>query len=389
MDRLQEFAENIRRVRRAKRLTQAELAGVLFVTPQTVSKWEKGQAVPDLANLFRLAEVFGMSFDELLGRRDPSGAGAMIAVDGDGNATDFLLFDETGEVLRRLTLGGTNPNAVGMQTSLERLKTGIDGLLSAAPDAAGLFAGIAGSMSGENRESMERFLSRAYPHLPMRLASDIENVIGCARLVGLSDEQSALPRCTAVICSAGSVVYACDGENLHRFGGYGYLFDEGGSGYDIGRAVLRTALEADDGLRPDGILCQAVRKKLGGKVFDRLDRLYAGEKNGIAAFAPLAFEACRQGDDEAERIIRGSVERLTVSIRRARSAYDCGETVVLSGKLTGYGDIFGTMLAEALGEDVSLYFVTDPQIMGAAVNCMRLCGRTADDGFAARVRSGL
>ena len=52
-------------------LTQEQLAQKLDVTNQAVSKWETDQSCPDVAMLPRLAEVFGISMDELFGREIP------------------------------------------------------------------------------------------------------------------------------------------------------------------------------------------------------------------------------------------------------------------------------------------------------------------------------
>ena len=48
------LAANIREAREALRLTQTDVAARLYVTPQTVSKWENGVASPDLSNLCSL-----------------------------------------------------------------------------------------------------------------------------------------------------------------------------------------------------------------------------------------------------------------------------------------------------------------------------------------------
>ena len=47
-------------------LTQDKLAEQLGVTAQAVSKWENEQSCPDITTLPKLAEIFGMSVDELL-----------------------------------------------------------------------------------------------------------------------------------------------------------------------------------------------------------------------------------------------------------------------------------------------------------------------------------
>lgn len=52
--------------REKRKLTQSELAKKLHVTPQAVSKWEKGQAVPSIDNLLLLSDLYNISIDELI-----------------------------------------------------------------------------------------------------------------------------------------------------------------------------------------------------------------------------------------------------------------------------------------------------------------------------------
>ena len=65
------FAENLRALRKAKGLSQEELAARLHVVRQTVSKWEKGRSVPDADLLVRLAEELDTTPAALLGPEVP------------------------------------------------------------------------------------------------------------------------------------------------------------------------------------------------------------------------------------------------------------------------------------------------------------------------------
>lgn len=60
------ISKNIARYRRAKNITQDELAAALDVTPQAVSNWERG-GYPDITLLPGLANYFGVTIDELMG----------------------------------------------------------------------------------------------------------------------------------------------------------------------------------------------------------------------------------------------------------------------------------------------------------------------------------
>ena len=61
------LSENIRSMRRARQLSQEELAVRLHVVRQTVSKWEQGLSVPDADLLIALAQALDTSVSTLLG----------------------------------------------------------------------------------------------------------------------------------------------------------------------------------------------------------------------------------------------------------------------------------------------------------------------------------
>ena len=65
------FAQIIMNRRKALGLTQEGLAQQLGVTNQAVSKWESGQSCPDIALLPQIADLFGITMDELFGREVP------------------------------------------------------------------------------------------------------------------------------------------------------------------------------------------------------------------------------------------------------------------------------------------------------------------------------
>lgn len=60
----------IMRLRKEHGMTQDQLANALGITFQAVSKWENGMSSPDLSTLPLLADLFGVSVDQLLGREE-------------------------------------------------------------------------------------------------------------------------------------------------------------------------------------------------------------------------------------------------------------------------------------------------------------------------------
>ena len=61
------IGENLKRLRKEKGLTQEQLAERLNVSFQAVSKWECGDGYPDIVMLPSIAQIFGVSLDELVG----------------------------------------------------------------------------------------------------------------------------------------------------------------------------------------------------------------------------------------------------------------------------------------------------------------------------------
>lgn len=62
------FGVRFQRFRKAKNLTQEDIANKFNISPQAVSKWENDISYPDITILSDLSELLGVSLDELLGK---------------------------------------------------------------------------------------------------------------------------------------------------------------------------------------------------------------------------------------------------------------------------------------------------------------------------------
>lgn len=60
------LGETIYKYRTLKNLSQGELAEMLGVSRQSVSKWENNSATPDLDKIVKLCEIYGITIDELV-----------------------------------------------------------------------------------------------------------------------------------------------------------------------------------------------------------------------------------------------------------------------------------------------------------------------------------
>lgn len=64
------FADNLKLLREGAGLRQRDLADKLNTTQRKVSYWESGKVEPDLENLWRIADFFGVTIDELVGKEE-------------------------------------------------------------------------------------------------------------------------------------------------------------------------------------------------------------------------------------------------------------------------------------------------------------------------------
>ena len=60
------FGDNLRKIRKSKKMSQEQLAEKMNVTRQSVSKWENGESYPEMNNIFELCKVLNCKLNELV-----------------------------------------------------------------------------------------------------------------------------------------------------------------------------------------------------------------------------------------------------------------------------------------------------------------------------------
>ena len=357
------FAFNIKFHRKRLGLTQKELAGKLYLSPQNISKWEKGACTPDIENLCRLADTLGISVDSLVGDSvNGEKTKYYLAVDGGGTKTEFLLFSEDGNTVARTVLPASNPNSVTVDGTNEVLNGGLREMLTHTASIEGMYAGIAGCGNAENRKAVLKFLRKNYPGIKFEISSDIMNVFGSCPEYGNDS--------IAVICGTGSVVYAMLDGQLHQCGGWGYLFDRAGSGFDIGCDAVRVALAKVDGLIRENLVTKYVEEQLGTNAKQSINQLYTMGRDYIASFTQCVFRAAYENDETALEIIERNTDRLAKLINFTAEKYNCRKGIILSGGITKE-EIFGRSLRKKLDSDLKTVCSEIPQVIGAARVCMQ------------------
>ena len=283
-----------------------------------------------------------------------------VGIDAGGTKTDFLLCDEKENQIKKVTLGAGNPNDIGIDACISLLSKGLDELCDGCvPDA--VFAGVSGGGYGENAERIKSFLQSRFPNSRVDNGTDAINLLYCSASSG---------NVGALICGTGTALFLRVDGKLVRFGGWGHLFDNGGSAYDIGRDALRFMLECEENFSSalSSPLYTFLREQLGSSAHDALNSIYANGKSYIASFAPLVFNAYEKGDTAAVSIINSNVDSVADRIFLAISMYGSVDEIVCAGGLFN-SSLFYDLLAKKV--DIPLSLLEISPVSGACRCAMR------------------
>jgi N-acetylglucosamine kinase-like BadF-type ATPase len=214
----------------------------------------------------------------------------VVGVDGGASKTVALIGTANGRILGRGESGPSNYHNIGARAAARSIKKAVfqamkrAGLTGVKPAIA--VVALAAIDSPKDRISARSFVRDAK-------ISRISFVV--------HDSVAALFAATRgrpgmiVISGTGSVAAGINGAGRYaRAGGWGYLVDDEGSAYDVGRKALNRAFRAIDGRSPPTQLVSILRRRFKTKTLeDAQKRIYSdGMSVGeIARLAPLVSEA--------------------------------------------------------------------------------------------------
>ena len=333
MNRTIKFSENLKYYRTKHGLTQKQLAEHIGYTEKSVSKWEIGDALPTMDTFLKIAEFFKIPLDELMFEK--TSCNYFLGIDGGGTKTAFKLIDENGLVLNKIYKSSSNPNDIGMENTIAVLKEGISEVCNGIPySKVTMFAGLSGGgLTSENAVLLNRFFKK-FGFYTFDNGSDVEN------LVSFADYE----KCVLVIMGTGFIVYALNGEERKRISGWGQFFDDGGSGYTLGRDAITAVLCEADGSGEQTKLTSLLEGRIGETVPMHLAKFYQGGKRYIAGFADLVFLAAESGDKVSADILEKNMvfvaDKINAALEDLANHSDCENIPILfSGRISEKADM--------------------------------------------------
>lgn len=351
------IGSRIRELRQEKKLTQSEFAEILGVSFQAVSSWERGIAPPELENLIRIATFFEVLVDDLLRPRAES---LYLGIDGGGTKTEFTVVFSDGRIISGMKKKGCNPNDVGFMGLKDIIAGGIHDICKEFPSLKSVFCGIAGITLGNYADRLRSELKMRFPNLKIEIKNDAFN------LLAINDGAEI-----AVISGTGSVVFVKAKDGFKRLGGWGYIFDSAGSGFDIGRDAVRLALLEEDNMEKPSLLSRLLLERMGvSTAWEHISTLYSEGRAYIAGLSSVVFDAYAQGDKNAERIINNNAKALAELLNRAVELYGVNPVAIASG---GIFEHYPKVMTSHIKKysDVRLLLCDVSPVYGA---CRNACG---------------
>jgi len=242
-------------------------------------------------------------------------SGLLIGLDGGGTQTRAAVADFTGAVLGSGLAGACNLAAVPPAEALTAALSAMDGALAEAGgtrnEVRAICAAVAGVSYGERRQLFQDSLKTTFPQATVEVVPDY-----AAALTGATGGGPGV----IVIAGTGSAAY---GENVagvsHRTGAYGYLIDDAGSGYGLGRAALAAALRGRDGTGEATTLGSRLCAALGvSSLDDIVPGIYGGtiSRVAVAGLSHVAADAATEdGDTVAEALLMRAGGALATLVR--------------------------------------------------------------------------
>ncbi|MBR1685066.1 MAG: ATPase [Clostridia bacterium] len=293
--------------------------------------------------------------------------------DGGGTKTKLCLTGMQGEEIYTGFAGPLNPNGTDEATVRQSIRDAISQMEPLGlSECAALVIGMAGISNAHAAQFIENTVREAGYTGRLALKGDQE----------ISLAGAILGHGATLIAGTGSVLFGRDksGEAF-RVGGYGYLIDDPGSGYAIGRDILRAVVRASDGREGATVLSGRVMDTLGiTEIPELITWLYDAHtgKREVAALSRLLPSVVEAGDEAARSIMEQAAKDLTDMVIAGwrRAGMTDGE-LAYAGSVLEKFDALSTLVSARIHAslpEVTIGFPRSDPAHGAAKLALELTG---------------
>lgn len=319
----------------------------------------------------------------------------VLGIDGGGTRTTGIVADERGTVYAHAVTGRSNPNTL-LQAEFEEVLYRLVRELKQQDETvfnqlSVCFAGIAGvGESGRDKEVAAQLAQELPAGTQVTVRNDAFNALYSGTLGGPGIVQ---------IAGTGAVTLGIN-ENgkTARSGGWGYLFDDEGSGFYLGNEALKVIFRSFDNRGPATSLTDRVKEYFTVQnVPDIIGKVYGKEhpRSVVAPLSRLVVQEAKAGDIVSQHIIEKACVEMMNSVKVCHSRLfeeDYLTTIVLSGGVFTEIELFlGKFreLASPFIRNVVFQLPQVPAVGGAVLAGLAERQTPVDPEFAGRLNEQL
>lgn len=287
----------------------------------------------------------------------------ILGIEGGGTKTTWALLTRAGKVLAQGVAGPGNTLLLN-DASLEKLFRVIRKGTGARVEAIG--GAFAGCQLPAEKSRVEKILRRVWPKAGVvRVMEDTRSVLAAA----FGDGPGIV-----VIAGTGSNVAGQKSadQQIEKAGGWGHLFSDEGSAYDIARRGLQLAYDSYDATRKISPLAREFLTAAGKNSMEEMCPFLLRDtsKTTVAQWARCVFSAAQKGDRDARRVIDSAVGMLAGNFAVLASRLKMAKpTVALTGGMfenqPGYAKAFQRELKREF-PGAKVFLLDVPGTFGAA-----------------------
>ena len=278
----------------------------------------------------------------------------IIGIDAGGTKTTATAFSETGEALG-FSRSGFGNLAVDFTIGMEHICETIDELIQKIGDGCEFIClGCAGMEEGNLIPRTEQYLSGRYG-----CKAHATNDGLLAHYAILNGQDGVL-----VIGGTGAIAYLKKGKKLRRFGGWGHLINDDGSGYSIAMRAVRYLTFSYDTEHFETPLKKAIFDQLNLKdIWELIDFIYSTKKGEVASIVPTIEQLANEGDEQARSILSWAGEKLAylvINLCRQNDLYT--PRVAISGSVIRKTAMLKEVFCDTIKENIGDFTLIDDDI---------------------------
>jgi N-acetylglucosamine kinase-like BadF-type ATPase len=302
----------------------------------------------------------------------------VLGIDGGGTKTEAVVLDSDAPERAPIgpigRAGACNIAAMPVSDAFASILAATVATKAKPQQISAVVAAVAGFSFADRREELAEEIARSFPRAAIKIVPDY-----VAAFTGALNGAPGI----VVIAGTGSVAYGENAmERTHRAGGYGYLIDDSGSGYGVGRSALSAVLNVADGTGPKTTLTERISVELGSASWEQIATgVYGGsiDRVRIAGLARVVALAAEEDEDYLARSILmhagGALARMAEAVASRLFKQDEPFAVAGVGSLweagAGLTDVFDRSLARFAPKALRIAPTHGPA-MGAALRALHL-----------------